>query len=229
MSNITLNNGILKLNNVDKSKFKSIYLKFRRDLLDCNIPHYRPVAFRLEDTNISMIESNVIKIKELGYSFSELSFILNEIILYDKRGVIPPILLKKSAPILQSDCSFITLNGKDIGTNNISSMFYSGEGISSIPRLLPINLNIFEGLKKNIMITLVLRRNVGEQDFNDNFNLIDTSSGFKTMRTIYSLYDYFSINEYMGEDHFKLNYKKDINEDVLLNILIDYFKQSEVS
>lgn len=226
--NITLNEGKLHFKEYNKTDLKKLYNKFRKDLLDCNITHYRPVAFKLEGALANAVSSNISKIPGFGYSFSELSFILNNIITHEKKGIMPEKLNSvASLTKLRSDCSFLTLMGDTISTEVKESMFYCGEGIQSNPDMLLEDLTIFRKLKTSIAITVILMKSKGKLDFSDNQRLV-YNTGFKSMRTIYNLYDFFSIKEYLGEEYIQLNYKEEINEKVLYNILVDYFNQEDV-
>lgn len=212
-----------------EDNIRKLYKKLRVDLLDGNITHYRPVAFKMEGAMGNAVESNITKIEGFGYSFSELSFILNNIITSEKKGVMPQQLQAAASLVkLKSDCSFISLMGDTIGTEEPESMFYCGEGIMSTPKMLLNDVTIFRKLKKEVAITVILMRGKGKKDFADNQRLV-FNTGYKSMRTVYTLCDYFSIKEYTGGSHIQLNYLENINEDILRDILSDYFDQEEMN
>lgn len=226
---IALKNGILHFNGLSEDEIKILYNKFRKDLLDANIIHYRPVAFMLEGSMANEVQDNISKISKLGYSFSELSFILNNIIISEKRGMMVKSLDDvASSSILKSDCSYMTLSGTTIGTEERNTMFYCGEGIQSKPRTLLKNMTILKKLKEPVSITLILKRGRGFLDFDDN-QLLIYSSGFKPMRTYYNLYDFFRVRPYLGGTSMTLDYVSDIDEEVLKEILSDYFNSEEVT
>lgn len=227
--NISLVDGKLSFPTITAEEtIRKIYSKLRIDLLDGNIMHYRPVAFTMEGSMLTDVQSNVAKISSFGYSFSELSFILNNIIVSEKRGVMPQSLqAAASLGKLKSDCSFITLMGDTIGTEEPESMFYCGEGTTSNPKMLLSDLSIFRKLKKPVAITVILMKGKGRKDFSDNQRLV-FNTGYKSMRTVYTLCDYFSIKEYTGGPYIQLNYLENINEDILKDILSDYFDQEDI-
>lgn len=227
---ISLIDGKLSFPSItSEDQMRKLYKKLRIDLLDGNITHYRPVAFKMEAAMANSVESNIDKIPGFGYSFSELSFILNNIITSEKKGIMPPQLqAAASLTKLKSDCSFISLMGDTIGTEVPESMFYCGEGMTSTPKMLLSDLTIFRKLKKEVGITVILMRGKGKKDFSDNQSLI-FNTGYKPMRTVYTLCEYFSIKEYAGGSHIQLNYLENINELILKDILSNYFDQEETS
>lgn len=225
---VSLVEGRLSISGLSESQLKKLYKKFRIDLLDSNITHYRPVAFKMEGALATSVQSNISKIPGFGYSFSELSFILNNIITSEKRGIMPEQLnATASISRLKSDCSFLTLMGDTIGTEVPESMFYCGEGLTSMPRMLLNDVSIFRKLKTSVAITVILMKGKGKNDFSDNQRLI-WNTGFKPMRTHYSLYEYISVREYVGGSFLTLDYKADINEGVLKGIIEMYLEQEEV-
>lgn len=225
---IKLDGNKLYIEGIQRKDFKILYDKFRVDLLDSNILHYRPVAFRVEGAVSTTVLSNISKIPGIGYSFSELSFILNNIITNEKKGVMPEQLnAMPSLTRLRSDCSFITLIGDRISTLEEGSIFYCGEGVQSVPNVLNKELTIFNKLRTSIGITVILMRGRGTRDFADNQRLVYNTQ-FKPMRANYSLFNLFSVRQYLNEDYLYLDYKEDLNKDVLASILNDYFNQKEV-
>lgn len=226
---LSLIEGRLSIKGLSSVQLKKLYDKLRVDLLDNNIVHYRPVAFKMEGGLSNAVQSNVSKIPEFGYSFSEMSFLLDNIVLAEKRGIMPEALNASAVTTkLRSDCSFITLMGDTISTDVPESMFYCGEGIQSNLKTLLKDMTIFSKLKTPVAITVILMRGKHRKDFQDNQRLIFNTAGYKPMRTSYNLYDFFSIREYVRGDHIKLNYKHVINEDVLQIILKDYIEQEDV-
>lgn len=222
---INLIDGRLTIEGLNSDELGKVYKKLRIDLLDGNITHNRPVAFKIEGAMSTAVSSNISKIPGFGYSFSELSFILNNIITYEKKGVMPEKLnATASLSKLKTDCSFLTLIGDTISTDEPESMFYCGEGLSSNPKMLLNDLSIFKKLKTPIAVTLILMKGKGKKDFSDNQRLI-YNTGFKPMRTKYTLHEFFSIKEYTNEDYIQLNYLEDINEEVLKNILMNYLNE----
>lgn len=225
---ISLSGGKLVIPGLSEDNMRVIYNRFRKDLLDANIIHFRPVAFVIDGALGNNTVDNINKIPSLGYSFSELSFILNNIIVSGKHGVMPTSLNSvASLSKLRSDCSYITLNGTTIGTSIPGSMFYCGEGMTSMPKTLIKDMTIFKKLKQCVSITVILMRGSGTLDFKDNQRLISNTS-YKPMRTYYSLCEFFKLRAYTGGDHFQLHYVKGLDEDVLREILQDYFNTEEV-
>lgn len=223
--NISLNNGILRFDGLSKDDIRKIYNRFRVDLLDAKVPHYRPIAFMIEGTLGTSTQSNISKIPRLGYSNSELSFILSNLIVSKRRGVMPNVLQATAALTrLRSDPSYINLSGKDIGTSYPGSIFYTGEGINSVPEFLLKDTTVFRKLKESVSINVILLRSTGTRDFYDNQLLLNRTN-YKSMRTYYNLYDYFSIKQYLGEDYIQLYYNLELNENVLEEILRDYFNE----
>lgn len=228
---VILKDGILSFNGtVDKKDMRKLYNKFRVDLLDANIPHYRPVAFALIGSISVTVIDNITKIPLIGYSYSELSFILSKLILADKDGVMPKAFLDNPNPsFIEDNCSFVVLNGTSIGSTSDGSMFYEGRGFGSTPpRTLIKEFTLLDKLKKPITVSLVLLKGTGELDFSDNQRFVYKTK-YKPIRTYYSLYDIFKIREYLeGENHFTLHYEEDVDEEVLRDILYEYFNSEEV-
>ncbi len=222
---ITLIDGKLSINGVDEVLLKSFYRKFRIDLLDGNIVHYRPIAFKLGGSWSSKCVSNTSKIPGLGYSACDIGFILSNIVTCEKRGIMPNELqASASMSVLSSDCSYIKLSGKDINISEEGSIFYIGEGISELPKLLSKNDKIFSNLREDLDCNIILLRGKGFRDFDDNMKLI-WETEYKPIRSEYNLNEFFSIQEYIGGNYIKLNYKKEIDEYVLYNILKDYIEE----
>ena len=222
---ITLEGGKLRIPGLSKDEMKKLYLDLRIALLDSHIGHFRQVAFKVEGAVSSSVLSNISKIQGIGLSFSEMAFRLGNIIVAEKRGVMPEQLQSAaSLSRLNSDCSFMTLMGTTIGAQEEGTMFYCGEGLSSTPQLLLNDTVVFKKLKNSLAITVVLMYGHDFRDFQDNQRLV-YNTGFKPIRTYYSLYEYFTIKEYLGEDCIQFNYNADINESVLLEILKRYFEE----
>lgn len=227
---ITLEGGKLRIPELSAEELHNLYKDLRIALLDSQIGHFRPVAFRVEGAMSSAVLSNITKIQGIGLSFSEMSFYLGNIITAEKRGVMPEQLQSAAAlSKLNSDCSFMTLMGNTIGAREEGTMFYCGEGLTSTPNLLLNDTVVFKKLKSQLAITVVLMYGHTMRDFQDNQRLV-YNTGFKPIRTYYSLYEYFTIKEHLrGEDFIQFNYNADINESVLLEILKRYFKERSES
>lgn len=225
---IKLNNGKLEIDGLSKEQMKTLYYKFRKDLLDSNITHYRPVAFKIFNASVSTVSSRISKMPNIGYSISELSFIFNNIIISERNGEMPESLLAAANhSMLKTDCSYMTLQGSTIGTSEEGSVLYSQKGKDTKVNLILKNQTILTNLSEELKVELILLKSKGKKDFTDNQRLVNNTD-FKAMRTNYNLYDFFTIKEYRGEGFFVLNYIGDVNETVVEQILMDYFKQEEV-
>lgn len=224
---ILLKEGKIYFPSKTKDEIKQIYNKFRIDLLDCNIPHYKPVGIKIESP-FNRVPSLIKKIPNFGYSLSELSFLMEDLIINERRGVMPEVLQGSvKSSILSSSCGYITLVGKDIGTDYFGSMFYTGEGMSSTPKFLLRDMTLFRDLPDNFTgITLIMKKATKILSFADNEALV-SHSPFKPMNAIYSLNEYFSVRVFYSGDYLELQYRKPLNEDVLTSILSDYFNGLE--
>lgn len=228
--NVIVNNSKLYVEGLNREQLFKLYNKLRVDLLDSNIIHYRPIAFFIGGNKTSSVSNNIEKITGIGYSLAEISFILGEIITNEKKGIMDTKLQSSASETkLNSDCSFMTLQGHDIGTKNDMSMFYSGLGASEVPKLLQTDLNLFSNLKDKIAINLVLMRGRGVRDFNENWNMV-YSANYIPIRTYYSLYDIFVVRRFdvQTDDYIALHYNTGVNEEVLTSILSDYINSEEV-
>lgn len=224
----SLQDGKLLLPGMSEEQINKLYHKLRIDLMDCNIPHYRPVAFLVEGVDGSSVLSNIDKITHYGYSYAELGFLIKNLALFEKRGVMPTELNKlANVSKLKSDCTYLSMIGTRISTDEPNSMFYTSEGISAKPNLLIKDLTVFEKLKDCMSVTVILMLGTGQRDF-DNNQVVIRGTDFRPVRTLYSLYDYFSIYEYIGGGYIEFTYLENIDEEVLSNILRNYFKQEEV-
>ena len=214
----------------DPSKLLKIYNKFRSDLLDMNIPHYRPVFYGVRNsTAVSTTRNNISKIPEIGYSFSELSFIMGKIITSKADGI-PSTSLKDSSRFsgIQSRGSFLVI---ELSKDGEVTWFYEGKGQSCKPELLVPCADIFKGMSCDATFEVILMSNTGTVDFAENSGYILSTKGYKPMRTKYDLYNYVKIRHYIPspDNHsLELIYDPELNVNVLREILENYFNKWEV-
>lgn len=227
--NVELKDGKLYVEGLSKNELFKLYNKLRVDLLDSRIIHYRPIAFSIESNKVNAVQSNVEKIPGLGYSIAEIAFILSDVITNEQKGVMDGKLESSPSSKLRSDCSYISLYGRDIGTDVFGSMFYSGLGMNEKPNMLINDLKLFSNLKDDLRINLVLMRGSGVRDFNDNWDMVYTTN-YIPIRTYYNLYDVVTVRSFNDEtdDCIILHYNNNVNEEVLNSILSEYINSEEV-
>lgn len=222
---LSLSNGELTVEGATKSDLQNIHRRLRKDLLDLDIPHYRPIAFKLENnTTTTRVKSNVERITALGCSYAEMSFVLDKLITNKQGGSIDRTLADSAmVSLLTMNCSYVSLNGTTIGPKVPNTVYFSQESVSSKVPLLLTDINIMEKLKQSINISVILAKGTGFKDFNDNSILL-SETGYKALRTTYSLYDYISLDTRVDKGYLKLHYKEKLDENVLLGILEEYME-----
>ena len=82
---LKIQDGYLRVDGFSIDNYRELYNKLRVAVLDCGIEHYRVSAFHVEYA-INAPNSSILKIPEVGYSYSELSFMLRDICIVEPGG-----------------------------------------------------------------------------------------------------------------------------------------------
>lgn len=216
-----------------------VYLKFRNDLVECVIPHYRPIAFKL--ASVKSPNNFIETISSINQSYSGISHIINCLVCCGPTNGLPFSGLSKILPAnstLLNNAKFVNLMGKNIGTSYKSSMFYNGLADVNkitddvIPKFLLLDKDLFLNLPSNLHIYVIMKKGTGILDYSDNANnFIDTSEkgDYMPVRTIYSLSDYLTVCYFdersrSADNFIEMRYLDRIDESVLNEILYEYFR-----
>ena len=219
-------NGILSFNDLSKEQVGILHNRFRCDLLDSKIPHYRPITYHIDNSS-SANPNNISKLIKIGYSYSEIGFLLRDIVLSRPKGKVPTIL-QNSGNIFDDSFAYIELFSNDGKvTTSKDSAIYSGMGLNSSIDCLVKDMVILDNVRTDVKISVVLQKGTGSLSipYNDRLAL----GGYKPIMTEYKLYDLFRVRSYLNDCKISIDYIKDFDEKVLLEILTDYFKQEEVN
>ncbi len=160
----------------------------------------------------------ITKPSGVSKSYTEILCAFNDLV-FSKGGGEPDI----NAGSLEGDSlGFIRAIEKEITSSN-KSLYYSGEGISSIAEALVEDIDIIKFSTSGKQLKLVIKRDIGIIDFTDKWTIC--KHDYKPVRAVYDLNNIFCVMlPKQGDKEIHLVYKKKINEKVLEKILQDFGK-----
>lgn len=218
LSNCEIKNGVLYVPDLNTEQIILLNNELRIALLENKIPHYRVVGVNIHVSGYVIDIDYITKPSGVSKSYTEILCAFNDLV-FSKGGGEPDI----NAGSLEGDSlGFIRAIEKEITSSN-KSLYYSGEGISSIAEALVEDIDIIKFSTSGKQLKLVIKRDIGIIDFTDKWTMC--KHDYKPVRAVYDLNNIFCVMlPKQGDKEIHLVYKKKINEKVLERILQDFGK-----
>ena len=217
MRNATLNNGVLIVPGFDESAYIEIAGILRNALLTSQLPHFKAVGAHVS-VGSTIDPSFVDKIPGSDKSYAELLVTLDNLVFVDISSnlTITPRDQARYAELISVE--------KTVTSSN-NALILSGRGISPQPLILDEPIINWSSKAKNNTVNLIMREGTGMFDFKETYYAGLYGTNYKPMRAVYDLTNVFTIRLYKaGDNHVKFCYKKKVDEEVLLKLLINYME-----
>lgn len=234
---IIVKNGFVTFTdpNVNDKDVEKLFNDFRVDLLDCQIPHYRPVAFGVTGPVLS-VPDVLTKYAGLNLNVAEIAFKLMPIIASKQfglplecmsRSTMSSDFVKKMSYMNifseEEDMSYYShMTGKSNGGHRT---VYQVNGMgAAVPKFLMRYDDLFPRIPTNMRISVVLAKDKGFHEFSSRLSFQHKGVNLWSIRSEYALYDYIRCRvDYLQGRTFRLDYKVNLDESVLAEILDNYF------
>ena len=235
LESMTLKDGKLRVAGFKEEDYFNMYKELRVALVDYLLPIYMPIAFNAEVQGpVTDTSSFFTPIKGLNSTPLEFWLKCHKLIFAESYGIATAKLntneplenfghIKGGGEVIIAEDSlcFVEPSVSDGGAGTL---------IQDIPlRPLVRGISLVEGYKfyggqNYALVDILLRKGTGIFDFTQSQEVIKYTREFKyPLRAIYSLSELCSLHVYDGEDYLQFHYTEDIDEDVLCDIIRNFF------
>lgn len=230
VKNSKIVNGVLSLSAVSPERVHEFRTKLREDILLARVPHYRAIGVRVDGVRKADIVS---KPSGVNKSYTELFAALRDVVLAEGDAGVASIEEKiyyNNMEVLQGSekgCSFLKAINEDVNSSN-GSIFYMNGGLSMKARMLVKNIDIIRLQNLSASLNLVIRKDTGLHDFSETGKDL-RNTDYVPLRAVYDLNNIICVSGYDdGSTDVKFMYKRDVDEDVLYKIVLDYIENEGV-
>lgn len=237
-----LNNGKLTVPNISEEGLIRLSNELRRMLLSYKIPHYKVIGANIVVKSGRQLVDFVTKTRGINKSYAELISVLRDFIISEVAGR-PSALMWSDADTLinflsKREFAFVTSDGNNVNTENGSLIFECSAGKQIRNLIKNVELIKFQG--DSSRIDILFYRGTGILDFPEATSIITRMQGrisnmtekqppqYVPLSQAYDLTQIFTVKLLRpGDTNIQLCYKRNINEEILKQILVGWAEDIE--